>query len=115
MEKKFKILRLIGSIYKILGIIAAVLTIVGSLGICVTSVAGSAFMETFEDQLGTLISGTVAGIIAAGVTLLYGAIMALMLYGLGEGMFLLISLEENTRKTAHYMQQYSNEPLPPAV
>ena len=119
MDKKFRVLRIIGTIYKILGIIAAVLTVIGSLGICLTSVLGGTMMNQVQRQLGGaygaygFMNGPVAGVIAAVVILLYGAIMTFMLYGLGEGIYLLLALEENTRATAAYLQQYSTDVVPP--
>lgn len=117
MERRFKILRLIGTIYKVLGAITGVLTIVGALGICLMSVLGAAIYEDIQAELGVggLISGAVGGVIIGGVILLYGAVMTLMLYGLGEGIYLLLALEENTRTTAITMQQYSSEPVVPEL
>ncbi len=120
MDKKFRVLRFIGTVYKILGIIAAVLTVVGSLAICLTSVLGGTMMNQFQRQFGGgygsygLMNGPVAGVIAGIIILLYGAIMTFMLYGLGEGIYLLLALEENTRTTATYLQQYSADAAPPA-
>jgi Zn-dependent protease with chaperone function len=115
MEKRFKILRFIGSVYKILGAVTAVLTLIGSLAACVISVAGSAFYEAALDEIGMMMGGAVAGVIVAIMGLLWGGIMALMLYGMGEGIFLILALEENTRKTSHLMQQYSAEPVVPEI
>jgi len=113
IEKKFKILRFIGSVYKVLGIIAAVLTIVAALGICVMSILGGAAMDQVQRELGDvglgLLGGMAGGAIIAVGVILYGGIMALLLYGVGEGIFLLLSLEENTRITADYLQRYSEQ------
>ena len=115
MEKRFGILRLIGSIYKILGIITAVLTVIGSLAACVISVAGTGIYQAAMEEAGMMMGGAVAGVIVAGVGLFWGAVMALMLYGLGEGIFLALALEENTRRTSYLMQQYSAEPVVPEI
>ncbi|MBN1248257.1 MAG: hypothetical protein JXC32_11405 [Anaerolineae bacterium] len=122
MDKKFKILRFIGTVYKILGIVSATLTVLGGLGICLTSVLGGALFERFQSGLGpmgprALTNGPVAGVIAALIVLLYGAITALVFYGIGEGVFLLLALEENTRATAAYLRKISRpretaEPAP---
>jgi hypothetical protein len=110
MEKKFKVLRFIGSVYKIVGIIIAVLTILGSLGICVTSFLGGAFMARMEREFGFPgARSAIAGVIAAVSALISGAVLALTLYATGEGIFLLLSLEENTRATALYLHQYGEE------
>ena len=115
MERKFKVLRFIGSAYKVLGIISGVLTAIGALGICLTSILGGAMVDQVQRQLGeatgalSLMGGVAGGIIVAGIVLVYGAVMTLMLYGVGEGIYLLIALEENTRTTAICLQQYSAE------
>jgi hypothetical protein len=110
VEKKFKILRFIGSVYKIVGAIIAVLTILGSIGICVTTFVGGAFMGRMQREFGVpMAQSTLAGIFAAGSALISGAVLALTLYASGEGIFLLLSLEENTRATALYLQQYQEE------
>lgn len=112
MEKKFKILRFVGSVYKILGIISAVVTVIAGIGICLTSVLGGAMLDRVQRELGNvgpmgLVGGAAGGAIIGGVILLYGATMALLLYGIGEGIYLLLTLEENTRATAIYLQQVS--------
>ncbi len=55
-----------------------------------------------------LLGGAAGGVIAAGLVLIYGAVMTLVLYGAGEGIYLLLALEENTRATALYLQQFSD-------
>ncbi len=111
MERKFKVLRIIGSIYKILGIIAAAVTVLMALGVCLSSVLGGAMMTQFERQMGMggLLGGALGGVVIGGFVLLGGAVYTLMLYGIGEGIFLLLALEENTRTTAALMRQYSGE------
>lgn len=115
MEKRFGVLRFIGTVFKILGVIVAVLTIIGAVAMCVISVAGTAFLQTMQEGMGMIVNGAVAGIIAAVFALLAGAINAMWLYGLGEGIFLALAVEENTRKTSFLMQQYSTEPIVPEV
>jgi len=117
MEKKFKILRFIGTVYRILGIITAVLTLLGAAGICLTSILGGAMMDQLQNQFGDigpvgLMGGAAGGVIIGGVVLLWGAITALLLLATGEGISLLLSLEENTRTTALYMQQFSQPEYP---
>ena len=112
MENKFKILRFIATVYRILGIITAVLTILGAAGICLTSVLGGAMMDQVQSGLGELgtvglMSGAAGGAIIGGFLLVWGTIMALLLLAAGEGISLLLALEENTRTTADCMQQFS--------
>jgi hypothetical protein len=117
MEKKFKILRFIGTVYRILGIITAVLTVLGAAGICLTSVLGGAIMDQVQSELGNigpvgLLGGAAGGAIIGGFLLVWGTIIALLLLAAGEGIYLLLALEENTRTTADCMQQFSTAQYP---
>ena len=117
MEKKFKILRFIGTVYKVLGIITAVLTVLGAVGICLTSVLGGAIFDQIQGELGNLgpmgvMGGAAGGAIIGGFLLVWGTIIALLLLAAGEGIYLLLALEENTRTTADCMQQFSSAQYP---
>ena len=117
MEKKFKVLRLIGTLYKVLGIITAVLTVVGAAGICLTSILGGAIFDQIQGELGNLgpmgmMGGAAGGAIIGGFLLVWGAIVALLLLAAGEGIALLLALEENTRTTAECMTQFSSAQYP---
>jgi len=112
MEKRYKVLRTIGKIYKILGVIAAVLTILSALGICLASILGGAALNRYARQFGGMqvpmasqAGGAVAGVIGALFLSLYGGMIAISLYGLGEGVDLIIALEENTRKTTELLEE----------
>lgn len=112
MERRYRVLRFIGSVYKILGIITAVLTVLAALGLCLTTFLGGALFDQARQQLGVVgpqLSKVAAGIFVSGLILIFGAVMTLLLYGAGEGLYLLIDLEENTRATALYLQQFSTE------
>ena len=105
MNRRFVILRTIATIYKVLGIISAVLTLISIIGLCATTVLGGAFLGSFYVEFGigsgvNLVGGAVGGIIVALITLLSGGGAALTFYAMGEGIYLLIALEENTRATA---------------
>jgi len=117
VEKKFKILRFIGTVYKVLGIITAVLTVLGAVGICLTSVLGGAIFDQIQGELGNLgpmgvMGGAAGGAIIGGFLLVWGTIIALLLLAAGEGIYLLLALEENTRTTADCMQQFSSAQYP---
>jgi len=111
MEKRYKSLRVIGTIYKVLGGIVAVITILSVLGICATSVLGGAAINNFGRQYGGnsgvwgLFSGVLGGIIGSVLTIISGGALAVTLYATGEGVYLLIAIEENTRVTAALLQQ----------
>jgi hypothetical protein len=114
VERKFKVLRFIGSVYKTLGIVSAVLTLIAALALCLISLLGSGLLDQLRAQLGGAagalgtLGGAAEGVIVASFVLIYGVVMTLMLYGAGEGIYLLLALEENTRATAITLQQFSN-------
>jgi len=111
MEKRYMALRTIGNIYKILGIFILVLTIIGIIGICGVSVLSGTALDAFVKEYGNgssstgLVSGMIGGIISAVVLLFYGGITSITLYGFGEGIYLLISIEENTRKSSLLLEK----------
>lgn len=105
MEKRYKALRTIGSIYKILGIIAGVMTVLAIIGFCATSIFGGAMIDMFNSAsngsgMPGIFGGALGGIILSLGALIYGGGASVTLYALGEGVYLLIELEENTRATA---------------
>jgi hypothetical protein len=120
MEKRFRALRLVSTVYKIVGIIIALVTILGAIAVCLAGVLGGGLMQTlFSSQdlstLGLLTGGMaesigalVAGAMAIG-GLLYGAFAAITLYGVGALIDVLIALEENTRSTALLLRQQASE------
>jgi hypothetical protein len=124
MEKRFSILRFVGSIYKILGVIVAVLTILGAIGFCGTSLLGGAAMERISQDLGTtqglgpgvgIFSGAVGGVIVGLVILIAGVFNAVTFYAFGEGISLFLALEENTRATNLLLQRQLSVPVAAAV
>jgi hypothetical protein len=115
MEKKFGALRFIGSLYKVIGIIVAVVTVISALGICATSVLGGAAMQDFSRQFGGpnnnglgMLGSAFGGLIIGLIVILNGGLLAVGLYAIGEGIYLLLSLEANTRATTALLQQRGN-------
>ncbi len=110
MEKRYRALRIVGTIYKVLGIIAAALTVLAVLALCGTSLLCGAALDSVGRQLGQdlggggVFGGMVGGVILSLFAVLYGGIIALTLYAFGEMIDLLIALEENTRLTAQMLQ-----------
>jgi hypothetical protein len=111
MDKKYTALRVIGTIYRVLGIITLFITIIAVIGICGTSVLGGSAMDAISSQYSSssgntgLISGLFGGIIFSIFAIIYGGLMSITLFAFGEGVYLLISLEENTRRTALLIEQ----------
>lgn len=110
MKKKYGALRTIGTMYKIIGAVIAVFTILGTIGTCIIGFTGGALFQGAKSQLGSESSfgateAGIAGVFAALWILIFGAISAVSIFAVGEGVFLLLDLEENTRKTTELLQK----------
>lgn len=104
MQKKFGALRFIGTIFKILGIIIAVLTVIGAILTLIGMSAGGPLLRSMmgpNNDLDLGGAGFFAGLFGAFGILLGGGISALSTYAMGELLYLLLAIEENTRGTAH--------------
>ncbi|MEA3346043.1 MAG: hypothetical protein U9Q78_07375 [Chloroflexota bacterium] len=102
MEKRFKILRFVATLYKIFAWIALAVGIAGMLGtIIVGIIGGSIVRQMTHGNIGGAIGGIVGGVSILVVAVLY----FLLLYAIGEGVSLLLNIEENTRRTAHLLSQ----------
>jgi len=108
MEKHFKVLRFVGTVYKIVGIVIGAFTLLSALGFCVTSILGGTAFENVLQGLNPgggvqgigLLGSVVGGVIVSLIIIIGGGIYAISVYALGEAVYLLIALEENTRHTA---------------
>jgi hypothetical protein len=115
MEKKFKVLRIIGTLWKILAWIVLVGGILSSIGILLAGLLGggglsSQFGQQGQSPLGPFVfsaAGAVVGFIGG---LIATAIYFLILYAVGEMIYLLLAIEENTRLTTQWIQyQFEGE------
>src|SRR5574337_1153094 len=114
MEKRYRALRTIGTIYKVLAAIVAVITLLSILGLCATSILGGVGQAAFSRGSGAGVFGGVLGaLIFSVVGIIYGGAVSLTLYAVGEGIDLLLALEENTRITAMLLQRQAGTPAPP--
>jgi hypothetical protein len=111
MERKFRVLRVIGILWKVLAWIALVVGALSSLGVFLVGIWGSGGLVwrylgqdpgVMPGAVG-LVSGIVAGIAGLIVTIIY----FLILYAIGELVFLLLAIEENTRLTVDWMQYWA--------
>ena len=101
MEKKFTALRVIGTVFKILAWISLLL---GILGAILALVAGFT-MSSQENLLGLDLAGPLAGIAMFIAALIVAIFYFLLLYSVGEAIYLALAIEENTRRTAYIVQQ----------
>ena len=127
MEQRYHALRTIGSIFRVVGYIILVLTILGALATCGLSVISGSVVESASRDLGInstgagFLSGLFGGLLLGILVILYGGLIALSFLAFGEGIYLLLGIEENTRKTAYLVEnQYKllppeSKPLPPGT
>jgi hypothetical protein len=114
VEKRYRALRIIGSFYKVLGAMVGTLTLLAVIGILVLSVAGGAALDNMSRDTGFtgLFSGVLGGLLLGVVATIYGGGLAVTLYAAGEGVYLLLALEENTRATVALLKRQVS-PQPP--
>lgn len=110
MEKRYRALRTIGTIYKVLGVIAGIITILVVVGVCATSVLGGAALNQFGQDWGGIgmFEGVLGGVIFSLIAALNGGLISLTFYSLGEGIYLFLAIEENTRYTAQLLSYQVN-------
>jgi hypothetical protein len=102
MKKRFQVLRIIATVFRVLGIVTAAVALVLALIIIVMSMAGGQVWQLFGIDANT---GFFGGLIAAFLIILLGALKALIMYGIGELINLLLSLEENTHNTVLLLEK----------
>jgi hypothetical protein len=114
MEKKFTVLRVIATLYKIVGVLVALGTILLVIFEIVGAAAGTRLLE---NTFGLFNTGPALGIFSAITTFIAGGLSALGIFAIGEAIYVLINLEENTRFTAIIMRDrfYPQQMPPPAM
>lgn len=109
MEKKFRVLRLIGTLWKVLAWITLISGILLSLGILLAGVLGSGgyILRLFGQEPSVMpgAMGVVSSVVGFIVALVTTIIYFLILYALGDLIYLLLAIEENTRQTMQALQQ----------
>ncbi len=121
MEQRFHALRTIGSIFRILGYIALVFTIIAALAFCGLSVVGGTLIQSasqsfgFNSSGGGFIPALFGGLLGGFLVLLYGGFISLCTIAIGELIYLLIGVEENTRKTNFMIENQMSRMQPPAT
>jgi len=106
MKKRFGVLRTLSTILKILGIVVAVGALIGGLVALVVSFSGGDLFESMGlDETSGIFVGLFGAIMFGVVDLLYAA----LLYGYGEFLMLMISIEENTLRTVTLLEDVTKE------
>lgn len=120
MEKKFRILRVIGTIWKVLAWIVLILGVIASFATLLMSIFGGGMMRQFlppgeHMPWSPLAFGAVGGIVGFLISLVLTLIYFLSLYAAGEFIYLLLAIEENTHLTAQWIQSQSMVQAPAAA
>lgn len=98
MEKRFRALRIIGTVFKVLAWIVLVLGLLLSLIYVVTIVIGGAAAS--RNDLSPLLAGGIIAVLSAFIVMFASIVYFLMLYAIGEAIFLALAIEENTRESS---------------
>ncbi len=101
MKKRFGVLKILAAVLKVLGIVVAAFAALGGLGALIMSFAGGGLLSTFGYDAN---SGFFVGLISSFGIVIVGVFYAVMLYGFGELIMLLLSMEDNTFKTVKLLE-----------
>jgi hypothetical protein len=101
MERRFVAIRVFGTMLKILAWIALFLGLLLSVVALVLGLTSSSALNLINLQQ----SGILLGIVAFLLILILSVVLFLQLYAAGELLYLLLAVEENTRRTAYLAQQ----------
>jgi ABC-type long-subunit fatty acid transport system fused permease/ATPase subunit len=101
MDRRFTALRIIGTIFKILAWISLIFGLLGAIALLVLGFT----LSGPQAFLGLDLGGPMAGIALFVVILVISVFSFLSLYAMGESVYLFLSIEENTRRTAYILQQ----------
>ncbi|HEY4815665.1 MAG TPA: hypothetical protein VIH58_13350 [Chthoniobacterales bacterium] len=102
MEKKYKALRVIATIFKILAFVLGILCLLGSV-ITLAIGAGAGVNSSSSFANNAAFGGLFTGFLGAVVVLVYGVIIFLYLYAMSEFIHVFLDIEENTRLTNHML------------
>ena len=101
MKKRFGVLRILATVLKILGIVVAAFAVLGGLGTLIMSFAGGDLFSALGVDAN---SGFFVGLLSSFSIVIVGIIYAVFLYGFGELLMLLLSMEDNTFKTVKLLE-----------
>ena len=101
MDRRFTSLRVIGTIFKILAWISLILGLISAVGLLILGLT----LSGEPGLLGLSLSGPLAGLgmfVALTIISVFGF---LVLYAIGESVYLFLAIEGNTRRAAILAQQ----------
>ncbi len=104
MEKKYRVLRIVATIWKVLAWIVLVLSVLGGCAsIAFGMLAGGAGSNS-NNTLAPLLGGAIGGAISGLIAIFIGVLYFLFLYAFAELVDVMIALEANTRATADQLK-----------
>ena len=117
VPKRFDILRFLSALLKVFAWISLVIFILSAIGVAIFGgQVGQLLASAGGDNYSALVGG-VGGVLSAIVILLIGLWYFVLLYAFGEGISLLLAMEENTRLSAALLlkmhQDAQTDPSPP--
>jgi len=101
MDREFTALRVIGTVFKILAWISLILGLITAVGMLILGFT----LSGQSGLLGLELGSSLAGIAMFVVLLIIAVFGFLTLYAIGESVYLFLSIEESTRRTAYLAQQ----------
>ena len=109
MEKRFRVLRIIGTLWKVFAWIELIVGILSALGVLIMGILGTGgFLLQFLGERASMLPGAMglASSIVAFIAILVGTVIYfLVLYAVGELIFLMLAIEENTRRTRQRLEE----------
>jgi len=102
VDRRFTALRIIGTVFKVLAWIGLILGLLGAIGTLILGFTLSGQQGFLGLDLGSPILASIAMFVFA---LIVAVINFLILYAVGESVYVFLSIEENTRRTAYILQQ----------
>ncbi len=108
VPNRFGVLRFIGNLLKVVAWIWLVLSVIGAIGM---AIAGSALIPLMSGAMGANANWIPAtGGVIGGIAMLFiGLIYFLFFYAIGEGIQMMLAVEENTRLTAALLLRMHQE------
>lgn len=118
MEKKFRVLRIVGTIWKVLAWVMLIVGFLASVGLLLMSIFGGQMIRQLmpPEQMpwAPQLFGVAGGVVSFLVSLIVTLIYFLLFYAVGELIYLLLAIEENTRLTSQLVQARPAPLSPPA-
>jgi hypothetical protein len=105
LERRFTALRVIGTLFKVLAWITLIVGILAAVGILVVSLAGTgawgSWLPGWDLGPGSMLVAVISGVVVLIVFLVY----FLLLYAVGDTIYLFLAIEDSTRHTAYLLTQ----------